>query len=270
MRKDVKLMPDEDMGQDSSSMSPFIVTESNLALLKGQDAAKCIATMGHGFIESYTEKASITGMWTLDFSDNPKVSEETFYAFRMMIQKYFFRPRGISEVCEFFSSSDIFSLVPTVKVSVFGYRDRSSKLPKDILDKSASVASSYLTPKVLSRNIERQSIRLRPWQGLSIKDLPDSSLIKNMAPVAPKEFFVLNVQKAEQLLLLLLLYSKDPKSGVDNSKLNTFGEILDKLLSPGLLEPNGAMLNENRDLLAKLVGDLEEALPAGDPDKDLK
>ena len=268
IRKEAKSMPDHDMGQDSSLMSPFTILENNKTLLQGQDVAKCIAAMGHGFIESYTEKASMTAMWRLAL---PDVSDETFYAFRMMIQKYFFQPRRISEVCDFFSSDTIFKPAPKVTVSIFGYRDRFS-VPGDILDKPPSVASSYLMPQVLSRNIERQAVKVRGWKGLHIKGLepPDSSLTKDMTLAAPEEFFVLNVQRAERLLLLLFLYSKDPKSGVDKDKLVKFGKILDKILGPETLDRNGMMSNQARNLLAGLMRDLEKALPKGDPEKDLK
>ncbi len=269
IRNEAKSMPDEDMGQDSSSMSPFTVSPNNIALLKGNDVAKCTDAMGHGFLESYTQKASMTGLWTLTL---PHASAETFYAFRMMIQKYFFQPRGISEVCDFFTSPAIFKPAPAVKVSIFGYRDRSSKSPEDVLDKPPEAASSYFTPQVLSRNTERQTIKVRAWKGLQINELlpPNDSLLKDMTPAAPEEFFVLNVQKAERLLLLLVLYSNDGQGGVDKSRLYKFGEILDKILGPGILDRNGMMSKDGRDLLAELVRDLEKALPEGDPEKDPK
>lgn len=44
---------------------------------------------------------------------------------------------------------------------------------------------------------------------------PDSSNTKSMIVPELNESFVLNVQKAERLLPLLVLYSKDPKYGID-------------------------------------------------------
>ncbi|KAL9614240.1 MAG: hypothetical protein Q9167_001262 [Letrouitia subvulpina] len=174
IRTEAKLMPDEDLGQDLSSKSPFTISADNKALLKADDVTKFLAAMGHDFIESYTEKASMTAVWILTL---PNTSDEKFYAFRMAIQKYFFQPRRISEVCEFFSSNNIFDPAPEVKVSIFGYCDRFSLLPEDIIKQPPSVAGMYLKPQILARNTERQSIRMRAWKGLYINDLlpPDSS-----------------------------------------------------------------------------------------------
>ncbi|KAL8824194.1 MAG: hypothetical protein Q9191_005226 [Dirinaria sp. TL-2023a] len=269
IRMEAKLMPSEDLGQDLSSKSPFTVSADNKTLLEGGDVDKCFAAMGHGFIESYTEKASMAAVWTLTL---PGASEEQFYAFRIAIQKYFLQPRGISEACEFLSlpAKDIFDPAPEVKVSIFGYCDRSSHSPEDILDKPPSVAATYLKPQILARNTERQSIRVRAWKGLDISGLPDSSQLKNMAVPELDEFFVLNVRKAERLLLLLLLYSKVPDSHVDKRKLAKFGQQLDKVFQPDFLEPAGTLSGKNRDFLNGLVRHLEEALPAGDPEKDQK
>ncbi|KAL8747368.1 MAG: hypothetical protein Q9190_000759 [Brigantiaea leucoxantha] len=269
IRTEASLMPDEDLGQDLYSKSPFAISADNKALLAGNDVAKCLAAMGHGFIESYTEKASMTAVWTLTL---PTTSDEELYAFRMAIQKYFFQPRRVSEVCEFFSSENIFDPSPQVKVSIFGYRNRSSHLPEDVLDELPLVANGYLKPDILARNTERQSIKMRAWKGLCIYDLlpPDSSSTKDMTVPELDEFFVLNVQKAERLLLLLILYSKDPEKHISKSKLENFGKQLDKVLAPKFLESNGTLSKDNRYLLDELVRDLEKALPDGDPEKDLK
>ncbi|KAL8792285.1 MAG: hypothetical protein Q9195_005164 [Heterodermia aff. obscurata] len=277
VKTEAKLMPNEDLGQDLSSKSPFTISNGNKALLKGNDINQCLAAMGHGFIESYTEKASMTAVWTLTLPDAPNhessnTSDENFYAFRMAIQKYFFQPREIPEVCEFFSLRDsIFNPAPEVKVSIFGYCDRTANAPQDILNKAASVASSYLKPRILARNTERQTIRIKPWKSLHINDLPDSSQLKNMTVPELDEFFVLNVQRAARLLLLLLLYSDDPNSGIDKSKLEQLGKDLDQvLLEPGCLDSTGKMSQGRRDSLLTLVNNLEKTLPEGDPERDPK
>lgn len=67
---------------------------------------------------------------------------------------------GISETCDFSSLGNIFDPAATVKVSIFGYRDRSSH-SEDVLGKPPSVASRCLKPQILACNTERQFIRMR-------------------------------------------------------------------------------------------------------------
>lgn len=54
------------------------------------------------------------------------------------------------------------------------------------------------------------------------------------------------------------------------SKLEIFGKQLDRILGPTFLKKDGMLLKENGDLFNKLVRDLEQALPGGDPGKDPK
>lgn len=261
-------MPEEDMGQQSSTMLPFEVTEDAQKLLAGSDTASFVASLGQQFLESYTEKASLTAVWRLHL---PTSNKEEFYALRILLQKYFLGPRSVNEVCNFLvdpkkSFQDI-KPTPSVKVSIFGYRDEFTKELVDLNDKHPSLARYYLNQHALLRTKNRVAITMRPWQGLHVKgfDPPDNTLAKSIAPVAPEEFFVLNVRKAERLLLLLQLYSKDPDSHVDPDNLKQFGETLDKVLNPSSLDKvTGKMTQESKSLLTHLVQALEKALPSPD------
>ena len=282
-------MQDEDLGQQSATLLPFEVTPEALQLLKDahKDKNAFVAQLGHQFIESYTEKASLTAVWRIGL---PESTTDDFYALRMALHKYFLGPRTVSEVCNFLSdlnhfSHDIVPLsdvkvsdakvadakvpdvkVPDVKVSIFGYRDEFTNEPVDLNDEPSSRARLYLTKDALLRNKNRVATGMRPWQGLFVKDI-DSPAAKDIQPVVPEEFYVLNTRKAERLLLLLKIYSTDPQSGVEPKNLPQFGQTLDKILDPASLEKDsGKMLEQQKDLLRQLVRDLQKSLPKSDPE----
>ena len=264
-------VPDEDLGQQSSTMVPFNVTEAALALLKGPDRDTSVAILGHQLLESYSEKASLSAVWHLKAPEH-----NSFYDLRMRLQKYFLTPRTVSEVCSFLSApEDSFhdiQTVPHVKVSIFGYRDEFTKEPVDLNDKSPSLAAHYLTQDALFRNVNRVAITMRPWQGLQISDptppdnQPGKLISPLIPPVAPEEFFVLNTQKAQRLLLLLKTYSDVPNSKVKPKDLPAFGKTLDKILDPNSLDKTGKMFTQPKALLTQLVRDLGKLLPASDPE----
>ena len=285
-------MPEEDMGQQSSMMGPFEVTSDALAFSKGGNKDAFINNLGYQFIQSYTERASLNAVWHLHLPDG---TQEDIYALRVTLQKYFLGPRTVHEVCSFLSAPenlyDQFHPLPDVKVkvSIFGYRDEFTRKPIDLNDLPPARARHYLTPDALLRNTNRRTIIMRPWQGLRVKDVipsvaPDvippvasddkpplnknvipPVVLDDIPPVGPEEFFILNTRKAERLLLLLKLYSKDPKSGVKVENLQHFGKTLDKVLDPSSLEKGtGRMIKERKNSLTKLVRDLERALPEFD------
>ena len=273
IKTEIATMPEKDLGQQSSQMVPFEVTPEAYRILKGTDKDTFI---GHQFLESYTEKASLTAVWRLhllnDNKGNFNDNKEDFYALRMKLQKYFLSPRTIPEVCEFFSAEagplqKLFSI--DIKVSIFGYRDEFTNDSVELYDKDPSKARHYLTEDALLRNKNRFSITMRPWKDLCVKELilPDNTHAKLIPPVtvAPEEFYVLKVQKAELLLLFLNIYSKDPTSCVKSDHLPQYGKTLDKVLDPSSLDRNtGEMVPEKRILLTELVRDLENALPPDD------
>ena len=264
-------LPEEDMGQQSSMMVPFEVTPKALAFFqKGGDKDAFINNLGHQFLESYTERASLYAVWHLHLPDG---TPEHIYTIRITLQKYFLGPRTVPEVCSFLSAPenlyDDFHPLPGVKikVSIFGYRDEFTREPVDLNDLPPARARHYLTPDALLRNTNRKTISMRPWQGLHVKGFtpPDDHLAKDIPPVAPEEFFILNTRKAERLLLLLKLYSKDPDSGVKPENLPHFGKTLDDILDPSSLQKDtGSMIPERKELLTNLVRDLEETLPKSD------
>ena len=285
----VFFMPNENLGQQSSTMVPFKVTTEALRLLEGDDRNKFVASLGHQLLESYSEKASLSAIWHLQIPEsliNDSTSTQKdlesgkrerqhnpFYDLRMRLQKYFLTPRTVSEVCSFLGApEDSFhdiQTIPNVKVSIFGYRDEFTKEPLDLNEKSPSLAAHYLTQDALFRNVNRVAITMRPWQGLQISDRtpPDDHLGKEIPPVAPEEFFVLNTQKAQRLLLLLKIYSEVPDPKVEPKDLPAFGKTLDKILDPNSLDvKTGKMLTEPKELLTQLVRDLEKVLPASDPE----
>ena len=262
-------LPEEDIGQQSSTMVPFEATFKD-----DKDAVKdkqtFITNFGHKFLESYTEQASLNAVWHLHL---PGGTAEDFYTLRMTLQKYFLGPRTVPEVCDFLSAPkntyDDFHRLSNVevKVSIFGYRDEFTGELKHLTDLPPAHAHHYLTPDALSRNKNRKTLTMRPWQGLHVKDFapPDYSLAEDIPPIAPEEFFVLNTRKAERLLLLLKLYSQDPASGVKEASLSNFGKRLDVILEPSSLRRDtGIMTEERKKSLIKLVRELEEALPESD------
>ena len=293
-------LPEEDIVQQSSTMVPFEVTSE--ALFKkddSRDAVKYkqafITNFGHKYLESYTEQASLNAVWHLHL---PGGTPEDFYTLRMTLQKYFLGPRTVPEVCDFLSAPnntyDDFQRLSNVeiKVSIFGYRDEFTREPKQLVDLSPAHAHHYLTPDALSRNTNRKTLTMRPWQGLHVKGVapPDNHLAKDIPPVAPEEFFVLNTRKAERLLLLLKLYSQEPHSqdphsqhphsqhphsqhphsqhphsGAKEESLSGFGKRLDVILEPSSLQRDtGIMTEPRKKSLIKLVRELEEALPESD------
>lgn len=263
-------MPKEDIGQQSMTMAPFVVSTEALKVLKDHEIdykERFIAKLGHRFLQSYTEMASMNAVWRLRL---PNGTQQDFYALRMTLQKYFLVPRTVSEVCDFMSAPeysfrDIHS-VPDVKVSIFGYRDELTKQPVDLINKPPSLACRYLTQDSLSRNMNRVAITMHPWKGLSVKDSGTSAItVYGVPPVVPEEFFVLNTRKAERLLLLLKLYSNDPNSGVKSENLPHFGKTLDKVVDPtSLKKDTGTMLPEKKQMLIQLVQDLEKTIPTFD------
>ena len=264
-------MPEEDLGQQSSVLVPFEVTQKAFDLLqKNGDKDAFLTNLGHQFLESYTERASLDAVWHVHLPDG---TPEDFYALRMTLQKYFLGPRTVPEVCGFLSAPknlyDDFRPLPAVKVkvSIFGYRDEFTREPVDLNDLPSALARHYLTSDALWRNTNRETVTMRPWQGLHVKGFtpPDDHLAKNIPPVGPEEFFVLNTRKAERLLLLLKLYSKDPDSGIKPENLHQFGETLDRILDLSSLQKNtGSMVPERKQLLINLVRELEQTLPISD------
>ncbi|MCJ1264760.1 hypothetical protein MMC22_004635 [Lobaria immixta] len=260
-------MPEEDMDQQCSTMLPFEVTADAQKLLEGTNKASFVAGLGQQFLESYTEKASLTAVWRLHL---PTSNKEEFYALRILLQKYFLGPRSVNEVCNFLGdpekSFQAIEPTPDVKVSIFGYRDEFTKKLIDVNDEHPSMARYYLNQDVLLRNKNRVTITMRPWQGLHVKKTPpvgpkektspvgppeEIPPVALVPPVAPEEFFVLNIRKAERLLLLLHLYSKDPESHVVSDKLKHFGKTLDKVLDPSSLD-KGKLTPSSKVLLIQL------------------
>ena len=272
-------MPQENLSQQSPVLIPFDVTPEVLQYFQGTGIDKganrdaFIANVGHQVLESYSEKATLTAVWRLHLP-SPKNKPEDIYALRMTLQKYFLGPRTVAEVCGFLSTpkesfQDI-NVIPDIKVSIFGYRDEFTMQPVDLNNEAPSYASHYLTQDALLRNKKRVAITMRPWQGLYVTGFtpPDNTVAKDIPPVAPEEFYILNVQKAERLLLLLEIYSLNyPESGVDPKNLPQFGKTLDKILDPSSIAPDtGKMLPQKKEWLTQLVRDLEKALPASDPE----
>lgn len=270
IRNAIIAMPEEDMGQQSSTMGPFDVTAYAKYLSAEAHEVPFIAALGQHFIESYTEKASLTAVWRLQLA---KSNKEEFYALRVLLQKYFLSPKSVNEVCNFLgnpknSFQDIES-IPSVTVSIFGYHDEVTKELVDLNNKHPSAARNYLNQDSLLRNKNRVTITMRPWQGLRVKGFepPEKIFAKDIAPVAPEEFLVLNVQKAERLLLLLKIYSNDPDRNINPENLKHHGTRLDQILhSSSLDKETGKLTQDSKSLLIQLIRDLEKALPSSDPE----
>lgn len=188
----------------------------------------------------------------------------------MSLQKYFLGPRTVPGVCGFLSApenlcDDFHRLRDVeVKVCIFGYRDEFTRKPQNRNGLPPGVSHHYLTSDVLSRNMNRTTLTMRPC---SIKDLspPDNHLATDIPPVAPEKFFVLNTRKAERLLLLLKLYSQDSDRIIKEATLSDFGKKLDVILDPSSLQSHTrTMIQQRRKSLTHLVRHLEKALPVSD------
>ena len=255
----------------------FEVTSEALPLFKKDDDKDAVKNkqaflnnFGHKFLESYTEQAPLNAVWHLRLRDG---TPEDFYTLHMSLQKYFLGPRTVPEVCGFLSTPenlcDGFHRLRDVevKVSIFGYRNEFTRKPQNLNGWPLADSHHYLTSDALSRNMNKKTLTMRPWQGLYVKDLSpaDNHVAKDIPPVAPEEFFVPNTRKAERHLLPVKLYSQALDSGVKEATLSDFGKKLDGILDPSSLQNDtGTMIQQRKDSLINLVRHLDKALRESD------
>ncbi len=220
--------------------------------LNDTDPKEWYAAFGHQFIESYTEKCTMSALWKISLTNHEGVNaEESFYALRLRLQKYFLSPRTVAEVCKFFSKTTSQDMQNTVLI--MGYHDEFTNKLKTLGYEAAGTAQEYLTREALARSKIRTSLTVRPWNNLDFdwsKVEPKVELSNGMKEVlqkgaeekvslpAPEEFFVLKRQKAAQLLLLLQLRES---SDDELRRLRSYGERLDAMLERDHLDDNGAM-----------------------------
>lgn len=229
----------------------------------------CITQLGHRFVESYTEKSSMTAVWTLKLN-NSCDTEVNFYKLRMAMQKYFFHARSVPEVCGFLDSKHFghnLALEADAQVSIYGFRDPFTNELVSINNQPASVASHYLNADALSRNFSRTTVNLRTWENLWMPPPanpppPENPVAQNFTLRSPEERYILTTEKAIRMLLLIK-YGGDVPSNI----FKGFAETLDTIMEPQSLKDNGTMVEDRWIQLVELGRKMEKYLPEHDPEK---
>ncbi|MCJ1264432.1 hypothetical protein MMC22_004304 [Lobaria immixta] len=275
MKNQIQTLISGDPGSDGITFENYSLTSVAKKSLdsdfpdKGAEAF--IREYGHTFVESYTEKGTLSAIWSLKLDQ--LTSDENEMETRLLIQKYFRGAPSVSEACEFLEggirSHINLGLQLNIKTSIFGFCDPASTTPRVLHAIEPWHAKYYLTPDALQRNRVRTSYRLRPFEKLQVNFADSEERQKeaflSIKSVVPDQLVVLSLQDILRQLFVLNAYAEVPVAKVVRGVLEDHWKKFNQLEAwDATMDSRGKILDKGAEALNVLSGTLQKELQAAE------